>query len=175
MENSKFIVLLLSSRSIDKTGFVQKEIRTAIEFWGYQPPGKIFLIPVRLDDCHARHRDLATIQYVDAFPNLDEALSRIRHSIQSQLRLDPGQALRDLVVCQHSVLRYENNWIWQMAAPWKPFVNTYLPAYSSARNRSSHCEHTLDLSLSLRHEFRHSLLDGRKRAGQQDLGLAESQ
>jgi hypothetical protein len=49
-EASVFLACL-SSRSIAKVGHVQKEFRLALAAFGQRPPGSIFLIPVRLDDC----------------------------------------------------------------------------------------------------------------------------
>ncbi|MGB0653581.1 MAG: toll/interleukin-1 receptor domain-containing protein [Thermoplasmatota archaeon] len=43
-------VALLSQKSVTKSGFVQKEVRLALDVMERQPPGKIFLIPVRLED-----------------------------------------------------------------------------------------------------------------------------
>ena len=41
----------LSSRSVGKVGYIQDEFRLALSAFGKRPPGSIFLIPVRLDDC----------------------------------------------------------------------------------------------------------------------------
>lgn len=49
---SSDVVLVCSSReSVAKSGFVQNELRQAIELAQQQPEGAIFLIPLRLDDC----------------------------------------------------------------------------------------------------------------------------
>jgi len=41
----------LSSRSVGKQGFVQTEFRMALTAYGERPPGTIYLIPAKLDDC----------------------------------------------------------------------------------------------------------------------------
>lgn len=41
----------LSSRSVDKTGYFQNEFRLALAAFSERPPGSIYLIPVRLDNC----------------------------------------------------------------------------------------------------------------------------
>jgi TIR domain len=51
IKHCEFFVLCLSKHSTTKTGFVQKEIREALEMLELVPDGKIFLIPMRLDDC----------------------------------------------------------------------------------------------------------------------------
>jgi formylglycine-generating enzyme required for sulfatase activity len=41
----------LSSRSVEKVGYVQNEFRLALSAFGERPPGSIYLVPVRLDEC----------------------------------------------------------------------------------------------------------------------------
>ena len=41
----------LSSRSVEKVGYVQNEFRLALSALGTRPSGTIFLIPVRFDEC----------------------------------------------------------------------------------------------------------------------------
>lgn len=50
------VVVCLSTKSVSKTGFVQKEIREALDVADEQPEGSIFLIPVKLDDCQVPQR-----------------------------------------------------------------------------------------------------------------------
>lgn len=74
---SRIFLALTSSNSVDKRGYVQKEIRLALEALDEIPPESIYLIPVRLDDCHPKHRRLAELQWVDLFPDVDSGLERI--------------------------------------------------------------------------------------------------
>lgn len=48
---SDFCVLCLSKRSVAKRGFVQNEMKRALEILDQMPEGQSFLLPVRLDDC----------------------------------------------------------------------------------------------------------------------------
>ncbi len=66
VKTSDIVLVLLSNNSIIKTGFVQKEIRIALEVADYQPEGTIFLIPARLENCEVPER-LKKIQWVDLF------------------------------------------------------------------------------------------------------------
>ena len=47
----RLFLACLSSRSVGKIGYVQNEFRLALSAFGERPPGSIYLIPVRLDDC----------------------------------------------------------------------------------------------------------------------------
>ena len=48
---SAIVLVFLSRDSIAKTGFVNKEIRFALDVADEQPDGSIFVIPARLEDC----------------------------------------------------------------------------------------------------------------------------
>jgi len=45
------ILVCLSQGSASKTGFVQREIKLALDVAEEKPEGAIFLIPVRLEEC----------------------------------------------------------------------------------------------------------------------------
>ncbi len=60
------VVVCLSSGSVTKAGYVQKEIRFALDVADEQPEGAIFLIPARLEDCQVPSR-LSKMQWVDLY------------------------------------------------------------------------------------------------------------
>lgn len=68
VRESDVVLVLVSSNSINKAGYVQKEIRQAIDVAEEQPEGAIFLIPVRLEDCPIPER-LRHLQWVNFFEN----------------------------------------------------------------------------------------------------------
>ena len=79
VRDSHIVIVLLSNGSVTKTGYVQKEIRMALDVASEQPEGGIFLIPVRLEDCKVPSR-MRQYQWVDLFQKdgyskLIEALS----------------------------------------------------------------------------------------------------
>ena len=51
IKSAAIFLACLSSQSINKHGYVQQELRRALSAYGDRPPGKIYLIPARLDDC----------------------------------------------------------------------------------------------------------------------------
>lgn len=78
MEASGVILVCLSSNSVDRTGYAQAELKKALRFFERFPEGKIFLIPVRLDDCKVP-RSLNAQNWLDWFdytarPKLIEVL-----------------------------------------------------------------------------------------------------
>lgn len=66
IKRSDAIVLCLSSRSISKRGFFQKELKIALDQFKKRPPGTSYLIPVRLDEV-LTPSEIGMFQYVDYF------------------------------------------------------------------------------------------------------------
>jgi hypothetical protein len=68
IENSRFFLPLFSATSVKKIGYVQNEFKYALEVFKRYPPGIIFYIPVRLDDCDIPYDKLDSIHRADLFP-----------------------------------------------------------------------------------------------------------
>jgi formylglycine-generating enzyme required for sulfatase activity len=64
--SSDVILVCLSKNSVDKEGYVQKEITFALDKAQEKPEGTIFIVPVKLEDCEVPRR-LKQYQWVDAF------------------------------------------------------------------------------------------------------------
>lgn len=62
---------------MDKRGWVQKELRKALELLDEWPPGTIFVIPVRLDDSKPRHPMLQRLHWIDLFQDYDAGVRRL--------------------------------------------------------------------------------------------------
>jgi hypothetical protein len=77
IRHSKYFVALLSSNSVSKTGYVQKELHEALEILDEHPESEIYIIPVRVEDCEPSHLKLNDINWVDLFPSYEEGLERL--------------------------------------------------------------------------------------------------
>lgn len=78
------IIVCLSKSSITKEGYVQKEIKTALDFADYKPEGTVFIIPVRLEDCKPPKR-FSKWQYEDYFNDKRErAFKRLLVSLRTR-------------------------------------------------------------------------------------------
>jgi hypothetical protein len=66
VRQSDIVLVCLSRTSVGKTGFVQKEIKDALDAADERPEGMIFLIPTRLEECEVPDR-LRDRQWVDLF------------------------------------------------------------------------------------------------------------
>ncbi len=68
IKQSQYYLLLLSSHSITKRGFIQKEMRLAYEMLEQCSEDDIYLIPMRLNKC-APSLKISAIHYIDLFPD----------------------------------------------------------------------------------------------------------
>ena len=67
LQDSDAAIICFSRYSIAKNGYVNVEIREILELAATRPFGRIFLIPVRLDDCELPDRIRDTYQHADLF------------------------------------------------------------------------------------------------------------
>jgi formylglycine-generating enzyme required for sulfatase activity len=82
IEATDVILVCLSNNSITKEGYVQREIRIALDYADYKPEETLFIIPVRLEECTPPKR-LARWQYADYFEgNRERALQRLLVSLK---------------------------------------------------------------------------------------------
>jgi formylglycine-generating enzyme required for sulfatase activity len=67
VEGTDVVIVLLSKQSVSQEGYVQRELKLALDVADEKPENTIFIIPLRLDDCPAPRR-LRGWHYVDYFP-----------------------------------------------------------------------------------------------------------
>jgi uncharacterized protein (TIGR02145 family) len=80
ISNADLIIVCLSKASINKAGYVQREIREALDVALEQPDNAIFLIPLRLDECEVPKK-LSKWQWVNYFEvrGYDRLKSALNH------------------------------------------------------------------------------------------------
>ncbi|NJN79620.1 MAG: toll/interleukin-1 receptor domain-containing protein [Anaerolineales bacterium] len=66
LDEADVILLCLSKKSVSKEGYIQKEMRLALDLALEMPEGRIFLIPARLEECDLPYK-LKSYQWVDLF------------------------------------------------------------------------------------------------------------
>jgi formylglycine-generating enzyme required for sulfatase activity len=81
IRDASHFIALLSSRSVDRRGFVQKELRVALDVLEEHSDLSSYLIPVRLDECELSHSALAELHWVDLFPDFERGVRRIVASL----------------------------------------------------------------------------------------------
>lgn len=96
MRASDSALVCLSSISVAKEGYVQKELKFAQDIQDEKPRGTIFLIPLRLDPCEIPY-DLQDIQWGDYFADDGfEKLVRALNIRAKQLGKEAGAAKKKL-------------------------------------------------------------------------------
>lgn len=79
VRNSDVVIVCLSKASITKTGYVQKEIRQALDVADEQIEGTIFIIPLKIEECEVPKR-LSRWQWVNLFE--DTGYQRLLRSLR---------------------------------------------------------------------------------------------
>jgi len=79
VRSSDAVIICLSRKAITKAGYVQKEIKDALDVADEQPEGTIFLIPLRLEECEVPER-LRRWQWVNLFQ--EKGYERLLRALQ---------------------------------------------------------------------------------------------
>jgi len=66
VRNSDVVLVALSKNAVNKDGYIQKEIKMALDAAEEKPEGTIFIIPIRIDDCDVPQR-LTRYHWVNYF------------------------------------------------------------------------------------------------------------
>jgi hypothetical protein len=99
IKESRFFIALLSSRSVGRRGFVQKELAQALDVLDEFPESAIFLIPARLDDCPLPTK-LRKLHWVDMFPSWSDGLEILKRALNIEspsVRIEPS-GTRELIL-----------------------------------------------------------------------------
>jgi hypothetical protein len=87
-----YFLALLSSNSVTKRGYVQRELQHALKALEEFPAAAVFIIPARLDDCKPMHEELSQLHWVDLFPSYEQGLKKIFRIVQPPNSVLPGMA-----------------------------------------------------------------------------------
>lgn len=117
LKTSAAIIIALSRESITKEGYVQREIRLALDIAEEKPEGTIFILPVRLEECSPPSR-LSKYQYIDLFDH--SGYARVVESLshrKSHLEGKPyGDELAGMNLMSHAkrneFMVYEAAFLW---------------------------------------------------------------
>lgn len=82
IRNADVVAVCLSQSSTTKAGFIQKEIKFALDVADEQPGGTIFAIPVRLEECSVPDR-LSHLHWVDLF--VDSGYARLLRALSARM------------------------------------------------------------------------------------------
>lgn len=103
VRSSDVVIVCLSKSAVNKTGFLQTEIKFALDIADQHPEGHIFVIPLRLDQCDVPFR-LSTWQWANMFEQDGyEKLVKTLHAKALDLgMLEPSKPLTQVPIPQTS-------------------------------------------------------------------------
>ena len=78
IRNSSYFLAILSKASVDKRGYVQRELKEALEVLREVPEHQTFIIPVRTEECEPTNPELLELQFVDLFPSYEEGFGKLK-------------------------------------------------------------------------------------------------
>jgi formylglycine-generating enzyme required for sulfatase activity len=81
IRESDVVIVCLSEKSINKEGYVQKEIKSALDVADEKPEGTIFIIPARLEECKTPDR-LNLYHWVDLYE--EYGYQRLMRALQTR-------------------------------------------------------------------------------------------
>ena len=116
-----FFLVLLSTNSVGKRGFVQKEIRIAIEVVNEMPPSRIFIVPVRLEPCKPNFPILADLNWTDLFPDWDDGIAKLKELF---LPCKEGVSVFDIFASPEAIARNVTDLVF-LAKVAKRFSSSY--------------------------------------------------
>jgi TIR domain len=86
IREAKYFVPVLSKQSVNRAGFRHSELREALEISKEFPPGKVYLVPVRLDECPIPFPGVAAIQCADLFLGWKAGVAQLAKSLGARKR-----------------------------------------------------------------------------------------
>jgi hypothetical protein len=77
IQNSRYFIALFSSNSVEARGYVQKQLKEALDILDEFPSEDIFIIPARLDDCKVSEEKVNELYMVDLFRDWGSGIEKI--------------------------------------------------------------------------------------------------
>lgn len=109
--DSNVVILLLSQKSVNKRGFVQREANDAVERLRYKQPTDIYVIPLLLEPCEVPSQIANRLQYIEL--STPGAWDQVRASLkiaaeQQSIVLEKGLILDEFQIFTET---FEDNWV----------------------------------------------------------------
>ncbi|WP_430013581.1 SUMF1/EgtB/PvdO family nonheme iron enzyme [Microcystis ichthyoblabe FBCC-A1114] len=107
---SQIFLACLSGKSANKQGYIQRELRIALDTLGEMLPGTIFFIPMRLEECEIPDlrlaevglnlRDIHRLDYWE-----EDGFEQLERAIGYQFKLEPEELKQPLSIFNFEIVR----------------------------------------------------------------------
>lgn len=119
VRNADVIIVCLSRRSVSKEGYVQREIKLALDIEQEKPDEAIFIIPMQIEECLIPDR-LSHLHTIAFYRDPDKGFQQLITSLQERLydleskdalkqRLPPKNTMKPIPVNIDSEISYKSN------------------------------------------------------------------
>lgn len=105
LKESRFFIPLISNNSVNKTGFVQREIKESLKRLASFPAGAIFIIPARLDESEPKDQELLKLHWMDMFPDWHAGVRQIVATIDHERSKTIQRPIESLLAISASIGR----------------------------------------------------------------------
>lgn len=95
ISDSRYFVAIISRSSVDKIGYVQKELKEALSILDLYPESQRYILPIRIDESEPSSRRLKDIHYVDMFPDFEVGFVQLVSAIEFQPGTAPCESIED--------------------------------------------------------------------------------
>jgi hypothetical protein len=106
IERADYFVLLVSRHTLDR-GYVQREIRKALEVLDTIPEGGTFFLPVRIEDCEMPFHRANQLHRVDLFPNFKKGAHELVEAMRLHAR--PHKEAAGVLRFTSHIARFEHS------------------------------------------------------------------
>jgi len=96
INGSSCFLAVLSSSSVGKRGFVQKEVRYALEVAEEFNEDEIFIIPIRIEECEPSFERLKKLHRADFFPSYEKGIQEVLKTLEYVSEEKPSLVEDDL-------------------------------------------------------------------------------
>ena len=83
IQESLGFIALMSDNSVDHRGYIQKELRLALDELAKTPANQVYLFPVRVSDVRPQEPQLSKIQWLDIFPDEIKGLQKLLKALST--------------------------------------------------------------------------------------------
>jgi len=149
---SDVVLICLSGQSVNKEGYVQKEIKIALDVADEKPDGTIFIIPIRIEDCAVPER-IKRWQWIDLFSLESEADNNNYEKLVKSLKLRAKQKETNL-----SSLGYKGKYFTPSPFFFAPSRAWIFPNYRNILNKNTSPELNADEIQNLANKLEATLL-----------------
>ena len=81
IRESDYFIVLMSRKSVSRIGYLNREIRLALDTYRNRPPGETYIIPALTEACESSFEELNELHSVKLFPDFDEGMNDLLMSM----------------------------------------------------------------------------------------------